>query len=49
MNNIYYGKLVFELSKPGRTGYSLPENPWEHTCDIPVHLKREKKNYVAGS
>ena len=43
MNNIYYGKLVFELSKPGRTGYSLPENPWEHTCDIPVHLKREKK------
>ena len=43
MNNIYYGKLVFELSKPGRTGYSLPENPWEHTCDIPVHLKQEKK------
>lgn len=43
MNNIYYGKLVFELSKPGRTGYSLSKNPWEHTCDIPVHLKREKK------
>ena len=21
----YYDKLVFELSKPGRTGYSLPE------------------------
>ena len=21
----YYDKLIFELSKPGRTGYSLPE------------------------
>ena len=23
----YYDKLIFELSKPGRTGYSLPEIP----------------------
>ena len=26
MNNVYYGKLIFELSKEGRCGYSLPEN-----------------------
>lgn len=26
MNNTYYGKLIFELSKPGRIGYSLPGN-----------------------
>ena len=26
MNNVYYGKLIFELSKPGRVGYSLPKN-----------------------
>ena len=23
----YYDKLIFELSKPGRTGYSLPAAP----------------------
>ena len=26
MNNTYYGKLIFELSKEGRCGYSLPKN-----------------------
>lgn len=26
MNNKYYGKLIFELSKKGRVGYSLPQN-----------------------
>jgi len=26
MNRTYYGKLIFELSKPGRKGYSLPKN-----------------------
>lgn len=26
----YYDKLIFELSKPGRSGYSLPE------CEFPV-------------
>ena len=25
MNKTYYGKLIFELSKSGRTGYSLPK------------------------
>ena len=37
----YYDRLVFELSKEGRTGYSLPRNPWtQHTCDIPEGLRR---------
>ena len=26
MNNKYYGKLIFELSSPGRIGYSIPDN-----------------------
>ena len=26
MNNRLYGNLIFELSKPGRKGYSLPAN-----------------------
>ncbi|MBO7609180.1 MAG: aminomethyl-transferring glycine dehydrogenase subunit GcvPB, partial [Muribaculaceae bacterium] len=26
MNNTYYGKLIFELSKEGRCGSSLPKN-----------------------
>ena len=30
MNNRLYGNLIFELSKPGRKGYTLPANPYEH-------------------
>ena len=26
MNNRLYGNLIFELSKEGRRGYSLPQN-----------------------
>ena len=26
MNNRLYGNLIFDLSKPGRKGYSLPKN-----------------------
>ena len=26
MNNKLYGNLIFELSKEGRRGYSLPKN-----------------------
>ena len=26
MNNRLYGNLIFELSKEGRKGYSLPKN-----------------------
>lgn len=29
MNRTYYGKLIFELSKAGRVGYSLPKNEFE--------------------
>ena len=35
----YYDKLVFELSKPGRTGYSLPEP--SAPAAIPAELRRE--------
>lgn len=41
MNNTYYGKLVFELSKEGRKGYSLTNNPWERLHKIPSNLKRQ--------
>lgn len=45
MNNTYYGKLIFELSKSGRVGYSLPENRFGGYClsDIPESLKRGKE------
>lgn len=44
MNNTYYGKLIFELTKPGRTGYSLPANEWgDYDMNgLPGHLLREK-------
>ncbi len=39
MNNKLYGNLIFELSKPGRKGYSLPANRFgEHT--LPAGLRR---------
>lgn len=43
MNNTYYEKLIFELSKPGRIGYSLPQNHIEKYSlnEIPNSLKRE--------
>lgn len=39
-----YDKLIFELSKPGRQGYSLPENNYntEGIKEIPTDLLREK-------
>ena len=37
----YYDKLIFELSKPGRTGYSLPENNYGRcVCELPENLRR---------
>ena len=44
MNNRLYGNLIFELSKPGRKGYSLPKNNFgEYSVDnIPENLKRKK-------
>ena len=44
MNNTYYGKLIFELSKEGRCGYSLPENQFnEHSIsELPENLLRQE-------
>ena len=47
MNNVYYGKLVFELSKPGRKGYSLPANEFSAYAldELPV-ARRERKTLL---
>ena len=38
----YYDKLIFELSSPGRCGYSLPENRWGTSTDgLPDRLRRK--------
>ena len=39
MNNRLYGQLIFELSKPGRKGYSLPANAFEHH-ELSPEMKR---------
>ena len=37
----YYDKLIFDLSKAGRQGYSLPANRWENSVsEIPAGLCR---------
>ena len=36
----YYDKLIFELSKPGRTGYSLPASKYPE-LQLPASLSRE--------
>ena len=36
----YYDKLVFELSKEGRKGYSLPVNKFKQSPELPLQLKR---------
>lgn len=48
MNNVYYGKLIFELSKPGRVGYSLPRNEFEgHTLEeLPQSLRRQSETIL---
>ena len=41
-----YDKLIFELSKEGRVGYSLPKNELKEKycmCELPASLKRESK------
>jgi glycine dehydrogenase subunit 2 len=40
MNNKLYGNLIFELSHPGRKGYSLPSNDFE-SHPLPSHLRRQ--------
>lgn len=41
----YYNKLIFELSKQGRTGYSLPQSTITSYSldDLPAALKREEQ------
>ena len=39
MNNRLYGNLIFELSHPGRRGYSLPENEFGHH-EVPEAMRR---------
>ena len=43
MNNKFYGKLIFELSKEGRKGYSLPKNECAEysLCNLGENLLRE--------
>jgi glycine dehydrogenase subunit 2 len=45
MNNKYYGKLIFECSKTGRCGYSLPHNDFSNysTKNLSNTLLREEK------
>ena len=44
MNNKLYGNLIFELSKTGRKGYSLPQNPYQHaTSELPATLCRQQE------
>lgn len=45
----YYDKLIFEISKSGRVGYTLPNNEFE-SFDleqvIPAHLRRSLDNHM---
>ena len=43
MNNVYYGKLIFELSQKGRRGYTLPKNEMSDFAltELPQQLMRE--------
>lgn len=41
MNNRLYGNLIFELSHPGRRGYSLPRNQFGN-YELPVETRRKK-------
>lgn len=42
MNNRLYGNLIFELTKEGRRGYSLPKTNFGHTtAELPETLRRQ--------
>lgn len=41
MNNEFYGKLIFELSRPGRKGYSLPRRQTPDAPALPEVFKRK--------
>ena len=44
MNNKLYGNLIFELSHPGRVGYTLPKNDFlgHSSSDLPSNLRRNE-------
>ena len=42
MNNKLYGNLIFELSRKGRRGYSLPKNRFG-VYEIPQLIQRKKE------
>jgi len=42
MNNRLYGNLIFELSKPGRQGFSLPVNRFGQQYEVPASMQRSK-------
>ena len=42
MNNKLYGNLIFELSQPGRKGYSLPKNRYGEAYRVPQELRRQE-------
>ena len=49
MNNRLYGNLIFELSKEGRRGYSLPANNYRHSSkELPSALLRSEAAQRAG-
>ncbi|MCQ2188170.1 MAG: aminomethyl-transferring glycine dehydrogenase subunit GcvPB [Bacteroidales bacterium] len=37
----YYDRLVFELSKPGRIGFSLPEGGADLSAELPANIARQ--------
>ena len=39
----YYDKLIFELSREGRTGFSLPENKFPKGPEVPENLRRSEE------
>ena len=42
MNNRLYGNLIFELSQPGRRGYSLPKNRFGNYA-VPATMRRKEE------
>lgn len=41
MNREYYGKLIFELSRPGRSAFELPESGFPQPEALPEQLTRK--------
>ena len=39
----YYDKLIFELSREGRVGFSLPENKFPKGPEVPSNLRRAEE------